>query len=69
MHHLSMPVSVCMRVKERRVVDVALGDRAAGRSWGDLVRGGTGKSAADAASAGPRPKEAPGAPCLLELAF
>lgn len=37
MHHLSMPVSVCMRMKERRVVDMALGDRAAGSSWRDLV--------------------------------
>lgn len=68
MHHLSMLVSVCMRVKERRVVDMALGDRAAGSSWGDLVRGGTAKSAMDA-SPGPHPKEAPRVPCLLELAF
>lgn len=57
-----------MRVKERRVVDVAPGDRAAGGSWGDLVRGGTGTSAADA-SPGPHPKEAPRVPCLLQLAF
>lgn len=37
MHHLSILVSVCMRIKECRILDVAVGDGEAVNSWRDLV--------------------------------
>lgn len=43
MHHLSIPVSVCTRIKECRILTVALGDRGAVNPWRDPVPGWTGK--------------------------
>lgn len=44
MHHLSIPVSVCTRIKECRILTVALGDSGAVNSWRDLVPDWTGKA-------------------------
>lgn len=66
MRHLATLVSVCMRMKECRIVHVALGDGAAVNSGRGLGPGWTGTSVVDG-SPWPHQREALTGPCLLEL--
>lgn len=68
MHHLSILVSVCMRMKECRIVHVALGAGAAVNSGRDWVPGWTAESLADG-SPWPHQKETLTVLYLLERVF